>query len=165
MHRPYNAGMNRSSLRAAAVAVLLVPAACSADPDAARQAAGTACLPTLVAPWVRAAPPGTMMLAGYAVVRNDCAAAVTIVGAESLDFASASMHETVVEQGVSRMRATGPLVVPAHAQVAFAPGGRHLMLMGPARALPEGATARIRLVLADGRRVFAEFSVRRDAPH
>jgi copper(I)-binding protein len=38
------------------------------------------------------------------------------------------------------------------------------MLMGPVRELPEGAHARIRLVLADGRRVFAEFPVRREAP-
>jgi copper(I)-binding protein len=157
--------MTRSLLlRAALATALLAPAACSAGSDPAHPVAGAACLPTLVAPWVRAAPPGATMLAGYVLVRNDCADAVTIVGAESLDFASASMHETVVEHGVSRMRATGVLVVPAHAQVAFAPGGRHLMLMGPARALNEGDQARIRLVLADGRRVFAGFAVRRDAP-
>ena len=49
-------------------------------------------------------------------------------------------------------------------RLVLAPGGTHLMLMGPAKALPEGSRARIRLVLADGRRVFAEFEVRREAP-
>ena len=127
-------------------------------------AAKAACRPVLVASWVRAAPPGASLLAGYATVRNDCAVAVTIIGAESLDFGSVSIHETVVEGGVSRMRAVGEVRIAPHAQATFAPGGRHLMLMGPARPLPEGATARIRFVLADGSRVFAEFPVRREPP-
>jgi hypothetical protein len=144
-----------------AVAVLLATTslgACAAAPPP------EACAPVLESAWVRAAPPGATMLAGYAVVRNDCARPVRIVGAESLDFASASLHATVDEGGVSRMRAAGPLDVPARGRLVLAPGGTHLMLMGPAKALPEGARARIRLVLADGRRVFAQFEVRREAP-
>jgi copper(I)-binding protein len=38
------------------------------------------------------------------------------------------------------------------------------MLMQPAKPLAEGARARIRLVLADGRRIAADFVVRREAP-
>jgi copper(I)-binding protein len=57
----------------------------------------------------------------------------------------------------------GWLEVPSGGRLLFTPG-LHLMLMRPKRALPVGERARIRLVLADGRRVFAEFPVRREAP-
>ena len=134
-------------------------------------AAGTACAapakpcaPTLEAPWIRAALPGSATLAGYVVVRNDCPAPMAIVGADSPDFASVTMHETVDDGGISRMREAARIVVAPNASQRFAPGGSHLMLTGPAKALPEGAHATLRLVLADGRRIDAEFEVRRDAP-
>lgn len=104
------------------------------------------------------------MLAGYATVRNDCARPIAIVGAESMDFAEAMIHRTVVENGVSRMRHAARLEVPAHGRLQFAPGGTHIMLMRPNRALPAGSKARIRLLLADGSRVFAEYEVRTDPP-
>ena len=115
-------------------------------------------------PWIRAAPPGAMMLAGYAKVSNSCATPATIVGVEGPDFGDASIHETLVENGVSRMRAAGQLTVPAHGQLLFAPGGAHLMLMEPKRMLAEGGRTALRLVLADGRKVSADFVVRRDPP-
>jgi copper(I)-binding protein len=130
--------------------------ACAAPPAAE-------CVPTIESPWVRAAPPGVQMLAGYAIVRNDCAAPVTLVAAESQDFASASLHATTSIDGASRMRPAGSIVVAPGASVALAPGGTHVMLMGPQRALPEGDRVRIRLVLADGRKVPAEFRVQREA--
>lgn len=146
--------------RCLAVAFAVVMAGC-AQPAAPVPAA---CKPVLEDPWVRAAPPGAQMHAGYAVLRNDCDSLLSVVGAESLDFASAAIHETVLEGGVSQMREAGALEVAPHGRLVLEPGGRHLMLMGPSRSLPEGARVRARLVLADGRRVFAEFEVRRDAP-
>jgi copper(I)-binding protein len=38
------------------------------------------------------------------------------------------------------------------------------MLMHPRRALPEGTVVQLELVLADGRRIPADFTVRRNAP-
>ena len=146
-------------LRFAALALAIAPLGACAAPPAPED-----CLPTLESAWVRAAPPGATMLAGYARVRNDCATPATIVGAESQDFASAMVHVTSVEGDVGRMRESGELVVAAKGSLVLAPGGTHVMLMGPKRALPEGSRARIRLVLADGRKVFAEFEVRREAP-
>jgi copper(I)-binding protein len=124
----------------------------------------TPCAPTIGSPWIRAALPGSSMLAAYAVVRNDCAAPVTIAGADGVDFAGVSIHATTDAGGVSRMREAGPLAIAPGRTLAFAPGGSHLMLMQPRRALPEGATTRIALVLSDGRRIAADFTVRRDAP-
>ena len=62
------------------------------------------------------------------------------------------------------MREAGPLALAPGATLRFEPGGLHLMLMRPLRPLAAGDVARLRLVLADGRRVYAEFPVRREAP-
>ncbi|MFT3806672.1 copper chaperone PCu(A)C [Arenimonas sp.] len=136
--------------------LLLAASAAVASPEA--------CAPKIERAWVRAAPPGTAMMAGYLTLRNDCAKPVAIAGVESMDFGDAMIHETIVENGVSKMRHTSELVMPAKSKLIFEPGGRHLMLMRPLRALPAGSRVRIRLILGDGRKLFAEYEVRREAP-
>jgi copper(I)-binding protein len=126
--------------------------------------ATTPCSPVIESPWVRAAPPGASTLAGYLVLRNPCGEAVTVVDVESLDFGMPMIHRTEVVEGVSRMRHAGKLALEPGADLRFEPGGLHLMLMQPLRPLAEGDMARLRLVFADGRRLYAEFAVRRQAP-
>ena len=126
--------------------------------------AEAACAPVIEKAWVRAAPPGAASLAGYLVLRNPCRSAVEVTGVESRDFGMPMIHRSKVLDGVSRMRPAGRLALPAGGQLRFEPGGLHLMLMKPRRALAEGDQASVRVVLADGRRVFAVFPVRRDAP-
>ncbi|HEX4853915.1 copper chaperone PCu(A)C [Arenimonas sp.] len=147
--------MNALRLALGLMGVLSASAAVGATPD---------CAPVIESPWVRAAPPGATSLAAYLVLRNPCAAAVEVAGAESKDFGMPMIHRTVAEDGVSRMRPAGKLVVGPGEALRFEPGGLHLMLMRPLRPLAAGDVARIRFVLADGRRVFAEFPVRREAP-
>jgi copper(I)-binding protein len=126
--------------------------------------AAPACSPSIGQAWVRAAPPGARSLAGYLVLRNPCAAAVEVVDVESRDFGLPMIHRTEQVDGVSRMRPAGRLVVAAGAELRFEPNGLHLMLMKPLRPLAEGDTVRLRLVLADGRRLYVEVPVRRSAP-
>lgn len=123
-----------------------------------------ACRPVVDRPWVRAAPPGAASLAGYLVLRNPCDAPVEVVGVESKDFGIPMIHRTVDEGGVSRMRPAGRMVLAPGEVLRFEPGGLHLMLMRPLRPLAEGDVAGVRLVLADGRRLYAEYPVRRTAP-
>lgn len=123
-----------------------------------------ACAPVIENAWVRAAPPGARTLAGYLVLCNPCATAVEVVDVESLDFGMPMIHRTELVDGVSRMRPAGKLAVPAGGELRFEPNGLHLMLMKPLRPLAEGDSARLRLVLADGRRLYAEVPVRRAAP-
>jgi copper(I)-binding protein len=146
-------------LRLGAIAALLAAAGA-----ASAVAEEPACEPVLEETWIRAAPPGATTLAGYGVLRNRCATAVAVTGVESLDFAMPMIHRTEVIDGVGRMRDAGELQVPAQGELRFEPNGLHLMLMRPERPLAEGDVARVRLVLEDGRRVFAAFPVRRDAP-
>jgi hypothetical protein len=132
--------------------------------SSAAVAAAPACKPVLAKGWIRAAPPGATMLAGYAELRNDCPNPVVVTDVKGRDFMMAMVHETKVENGVSRMRHAKTSPLAARGVLRFEPGGRHLMLMHPRRALPEGTVVRLELVLADGRRIPADFTVRRDAP-
>jgi copper(I)-binding protein len=89
---------------------------------------------------------------------------MTVSSVSSRDFGMAMVHETVVENGVSKMRHMAQLTVPAEGSVAFTPGGRHLMLMMPARELKLGDKVSLTFGLTSGEQVVAEFPVLRDAP-
>lgn len=114
--------------------------------------------------WIRAAPPGSAMLAGYAVLHNRGDEALSINVVSSAAFASASLHETTEENGVSKMRALPSLLIAPGASVALAPGGKHLMLMQPKVDVGAGKSVTIDFTLGDKRRVSMEFIVREDAP-
>jgi periplasmic copper chaperone A len=137
-----------------------------ADTAATRRAGKTAlkCMPVIQQAWIRSAPPGVQTLAGYLVLENRCNRNIKIIDVESKDFGMSMIHRTVVENGVSKMRDPGVLEVKTGATLKFEAGGLHIMLMQPLRALKEGDKAGVRLVLADGRRVFAEFPVLKAAP-
>ncbi|HEX7112759.1 MAG TPA: copper chaperone PCu(A)C [Mizugakiibacter sp.] len=114
--------------------------------------------------WIRAAPPGAMMLAGYMALGNTGDASVVLDAADSDAFGDVSMHRTVEEDGVARMRPLERVTVAPGQRVTFAPGGMHLMLMQPKRALHPGDRITIRLRHADGTTTSVEFAVREDAP-
>lgn len=116
------------------------------------------------APWVRAAPPGAMMLAGYAQLRNDGDAPVTLVGARSEAFGMTEIHRTVEIDGVARMREATPLTIAPGETLGMAPGGLHVMLMRPKAALAEGQTLQIVLLLEGGGELPIDFPVRKQAP-
>lgn len=114
--------------------------------------------------WIRAAPPGARMLAGYAKLTNAGDAPIVVTGATSAAFGDVSMHASVVEDGVAKMRPLPSLNIAPGATETFEPGGRHLMLMQPAAAMPTGAKATIALTVEGGGEVAAEFVVRDGAP-
>lgn len=118
------------------------------------------CLPRIEDAWLRLPPVSMPMLAGFARIENRCREDVEIVGARSNAFADVSLHETRITDGVSRMRAVPVLPVRAGRDAVLEPGGLHLMLMQPARALKPGEKIAIEFVLRDGRAVHGEFVVK-----
>lgn len=116
------------------------------------------------APWVRAAPPGAMMLAGYARLRNDGDVPLTLVGARSAAFGMAEIHRTVEIDGVARMREATPLTIAPGETLSMAPGGLHVMLMRPTAPVNEGQSLSIVLQLDDGSELAVDFPVRKQAP-
>lgn len=114
--------------------------------------------------WIRAAPPGAAMLAGYATLRNAGDAPIVVTGAGSQDFGDVSLHESVNENGVERMRPLGDVAIAPGASVVFAPGGKHFMLMNPKRAPNTGDSVKIHISTKAGPGVDADFVVRETSP-
>ena len=73
--------------------------------------------------------PGRNMSAGFFVLSNKTDDAIHITSVSSPQFGAVEIHETTVEDGISRMRELDELVVPANGSVTLERGGKHLMLM------------------------------------
>jgi periplasmic copper chaperone A len=114
--------------------------------------------------WIRAVPKGTMMLAGYATLRNEGDAPLMLTGADGADFGAVSMHESIAEHGVEHMRPLGQLHIAPGARVEFAPGGKHFMLMHPMHEVKSGDKVKIHIATDVGVGATAEFVVRDEAP-
>ena len=73
--------------------------------------------------------PGRHMSAGFLVLTNNTGEAIHITSVTSPQFESVEIHETTIEDGISRMRGIEELLVPANGSVTLERGGKHLMLM------------------------------------
>lgn len=109
--------------------------------------------------WIREAPPGATMLAGYAKLENAGDEPVSVLTVQSDAFRMASLHETVVADGVSKMRELHRLDLAPGATVALEPGGKHLMLMQPRQEVHAGDKIDVRFLLGDGTRKETVFEV------
>ena len=114
--------------------------------------------------WVRAAPPGAMTLAGYMSLRNDGKTPQRFVSAQSDAFGMVQLHRTLLVNGLSTMRPAGVQIIPAGGTLRIQPGGLHLMLMQPRRALKIGDAVRFRLHFADGSAMDVVAPVSAEAP-
>ena len=114
--------------------------------------------------WIRTAPPGAAMLAGYAVLHNGGDAPVIVHGASSPDFGSVSLHETIEVDAVERMQPIEQVEVAPGTSVTFAPGGKHFMLMRPSHSMASGAAVTVHLETNDSNGVDASFVVSEDEP-
>ena len=112
--------------------------------------------------WVREAPPGADVLAGYLRLENPAGDTVVVGTLQSRDFDHIEIHRTVVEEGVARMFPVERLEIPPGETVALEPGGMHLMLFRPVRSLRQDDRVVFSLELADGRSQTFEATVRRE---
>jgi periplasmic copper chaperone A len=138
---------------------LLAAAALFAATNAS--AADSDCTPRVRDGWLRLPPMSMPMLAGFGRIDNNCATPATIVSASSPAFDSVELHETRIVDGISRMRAVPQLRLPPHGTATMKPGGLHLMLMQPRAPLQAGSRVAVEFTLADGRKLFGEFEVRK----
>ncbi len=139
--------------------ILAAILACAALPVSARDKPD-ACVPVVRDAWIRLVPGGMPMHAGFARIDNPCEAAVTVTAVASDAYGSASLHETTLVNGISRMRALPKLVLPAHGSVELKPGGLHLMLMDPKKPLKAGDRIVLRFDAGNNRSVRGDFVVR-----
>ena len=80
---------------------------------------------------VTAPDAGMPMAAGYLQIDNRSGSVIRITRVSSPEYGAVEMHETVVEDGIARMRAIPVLEIANGETVVFERGGTHLMLMQP----------------------------------
>lgn len=109
--------------------------------------------------WIRAAPPGVSTVAGYVTLKNTGDEPITVLTVQSDAFRMTSLHETLVDKGVSKMREMHRLKIAPGETVQLQPGGKHLMLMQPRREILIGDKVEMMFMLGDGTRVETQFDV------
>jgi copper(I)-binding protein len=114
--------------------------------------------------WIRQAPPGIAVLAGYFTLQNLTDQALTLTSVESRDFGSVEMHRSFVKDGVEQMEPVPSIAIPAHGSVEFKPGGFHLMMMQPKKNMFPGDMAEVTLNFSDGSQLAILAPVRHDPP-
>jgi copper(I)-binding protein len=96
-------------------------------------------------PWIREAPPGQGILAGYMQIRNESDRPRQITAVKSAAFGSVEIHRTVMKDGIARMEAQSALLVPAAGTLTLKPGDLHLMLIDPHKPLRAGDQVELEL--------------------
>jgi hypothetical protein len=113
-------------MRSVALIVCLFLAACGGEAKA----------PLVASDIVITEPvPGRHMSAGYISLTNNTSDAINITHVMSPEFDAVEMHESLVENGIAKMRRIELLTIPANSSVSLQRGGKHLMLMRPTGAL------------------------------
>jgi copper(I)-binding protein len=109
---------------------------------------------------VRASLGNVPSSAAYLTIVNGADRPDRLLSVDCACAASASVHRTETKGGITSMDAAGPVVIPAHGRVSFAPGGLHIMLMGLKAPLKAGETQRMTLRFEHAGAVGAGFQVR-----
>lgn len=112
-------------------------------------------------PWIRQAPPGITVMAGYMVVKNNTSRPQILVAASSSSFKSLSMHRNIVQNGMTAMEHVSQIKIAPNTSLEFTPGGNHLMLMNPQRTLHVGDRVDITLEFRGGLRLPVSYEIRR----
>lgn len=99
--------------------------------------------------WIRLLPAG-LPAAGYMDLANTGNTSRKLVSVDSDVFGQVMLHQSMQSSGMSHMRHVDGIDIPAHGKATLAPGGYHLMLMQPKRALKVGEMVMLVLHFADG---------------
>lgn len=101
--------------------------------------------------WVREAYPKSKVNAGYMTLVNVDSQNMQLVKIESESFDTIEVHEMAKVDGMMEMREVTELDIPAKGQIQFAPGGMHLMMMGPRKHLTKGEEVDMTLTFKSGK--------------
>jgi len=128
------------------IALAFQPAAAAVSPIEALQ------------PWSRPAAAGGTGV-GYVTLVNHSRKPDALVAVETPVAERVEMHAASMAGGVMRMSPEARVPLPPGGEVSFAPGGRHLMLVGLKRALHAGDKLPATLRFASGAQLKLEFTV------
>jgi copper(I)-binding protein len=94
--------------------------------------------------------PGSSAGVAYMIIENHSSAPIRLQRVRSPQFGSVEMHESLMENGVMKMRPIDDLVVGAGDSVIFESGGRHFMLIGAKPDVAAGTAVTLELVHEGG---------------
>ena len=114
--------------------------------------------------WIRQAPPGVNVLAGYFTLENLTGKPLTLSGVTSPEFGDAELHKSTVKDNVESMEPVDSVDIAAHGSIEFKPGSYHVMLMQPRKNLFAGDTVTLDLKFSDGSELAIMAPVRHDPP-
>ncbi|MGE4452855.1 copper chaperone PCu(A)C [Castellaniella sp.] len=99
--------------------------------------------------WIRLIP-SPAPSGGFFVAHNAGPGDAVLTGAHSPDYGMIMLHETTESGGMSKMSMVHKVAIPAGKDLAFKPGGYHLMLEQPRAGLKVGDSVRVDFTLANG---------------
>ena len=111
-------------------------------------------------PWIRATAAGAPTAAGYLTVTNTGGTPDRLLGGSTPAARGIEIHVTSMAGGIMRMRpVVGGLPAPAGRTVTLAPGGYHLMIVGPKQAFRVGERIPVTLRFEHAGAVKVDFHV------
>lgn len=124
-------------------------------------AASAASSVTVSKAWIRSAPPGMTVHAGYMVLANAGSSDVALTGASSPAYDTVELHLSKVVDGIATMQKIAQVLVPPGKTVTFKPGGLHLMLVKPKSEIKLGQKIPLELSFSDGTKMTIEAEVKK----
>lgn len=111
--------------------------------------------------WVRAAGEGRMMSAAYLTLCNAGDSADKLLRVSTDIAEAAEIHQTSRDEaGVTSMAPVDFVALPPHQDVALAPGGAHIMLIGLSGPIEPGDTVALTLYFENNPAQTLEFEAR-----
>ena len=110
--------------------------------------------------WVRLSPNKDTPSAGYFVVHGGDAG-IQLRGAVTDYALKVEMHESVGKDGMMSMKPIESVDVPAKGKVAFAPGGKHLMIWGINDTAISRGKIQFTFLMSNGDRLLVDAVIRK----
>jgi copper(I)-binding protein len=98
--------------------------------------------------WARATPGNAKTGAIYITVTNHASTPDQLTAASTPVAATATLHETTMDNGVMKMRPSGPVTIAPGKTFVFKPDAHHIMLEGLKAPLKEGDKVPLTLTFA-----------------
>ncbi|HQS01754.1 MAG: hypothetical protein B7Y07_00485 [Halothiobacillus sp. 24-54-40] len=109
-----------------------------------------AAAPVISEAWIPEQPPGAMASAVFLDMKNTSDKPEALVKAAAPGFKEVQLHKSIEENGMHKMIEQKEIAIAPHGETKLAPGGFHIMLIGPEKALVAGETVPVTLSFADG---------------
>tara|TARA_B100001123_G_C15138207_1_gene958335 strand:- start:603 stop:1025 length:423 start_codon:yes stop_codon:yes gene_type:complete len=109
--------------------------------------------------WVKASPRNARAGAGYLSIENLGSTDDSLIKVSSPIAGMSMIHDTVIEDGVAKMKHLDRFVIPAGKLAELKPGGLHIMLMGLKTQLNAGSKVTLTLKFLRAGSITVDFPI------